>query len=257
MNWRQEMGWKNEPTRVIQAQLSWKVRLLSGSYCSHEIRRGEGSQMLPRSCFIVRKTLLTKDQDFHLQLQMDVREFKMQPMVWNWLQTFLVFIKHCPQLQLGLAVIALSAVPWTNTDRSREEEALPPSLPGFPGFQWNLISLALEYLLPFAVGWSLWQLFGELSFPEVLCHLAQLCCSNQAGLCFWDLSKASNGVWVFLLLSPALFCVQLLEGVWGTSRGGAHSSRFPFFRIQNCILQFGELQEEETFEVSIFQSMTL
>lgn len=61
MNWRQEMGWKNEPTRVIQAQLSWKVRLLSSSYCSHEIRIREGSQMLPRSCFIVRKTLLTKE----------------------------------------------------------------------------------------------------------------------------------------------------------------------------------------------------
>lgn len=254
MNWRQEMGWKNEPTRVIQAQLSWKVRLLSGSYCSHEIRIGEGSQMLPRSCFIVRKTLLTKDQDFHLQLQMDVREFKMQPMVWNWLQTFLVFIKHCPQLQLGLAVMALITVPWTNTDRSREEEALPPSLPGFPGFQANLISLALEYLLPFTVGWSLWQIFGELSFPEVLCHLASAVLFKPGcSLLLRPQQSFSWGVSVPACSVLPCFVCSFLR----TPRGGAHSSRFPFFRIQNCILQFGELQKEETFEVSVFQSMTL
>lgn len=144
MNWRQEMGWKNEPTRVIQAQPSWKVRLLSGSYCSHEIRVGEGSQMLPRSCFIVRKTLLTKKQDFHLQFQMDVRGFKMQPMVWNCLQTFPVFIQHYPQLQLGLAVLALRAGPGASTGRSKTRgTTAPPSL-GSPGFQCSLLSLALE-----------------------------------------------------------------------------------------------------------------
>lgn len=55
MNWKQEMDWKGEPTRTIQAQPSRKVRLLSGSYCSHEIRIGEGRPDASQLLIVVRK----------------------------------------------------------------------------------------------------------------------------------------------------------------------------------------------------------
>lgn len=44
LRWTESRSWveKVEPTRIIQAQPSQKVTLLSGSYCSHEIRVGEG-----------------------------------------------------------------------------------------------------------------------------------------------------------------------------------------------------------------------
>ena len=108
MNWNQEMGWKGEHTRIIQAQPSWKVRLLSGSYCSHEIRIEEGRPDASQFLIVVRKTFPTEEQDSYLQLQMDERVVKMQLVVWNQLQILLVFIKRC--LQLGLAVLALGAV---------------------------------------------------------------------------------------------------------------------------------------------------
>lgn len=156
---------------------------------------------------------------------MYVRGFKI-PMVWNWLQTLLVFKKHCPQLQLGWAVPALRAVPWTSTGRREGRGSLWVSLAS-PGSQWNLISLALESLVPFAVGWGLWQLFVEASFGDVMYHLgpavlfkpgSSLPLRPQQSFS-WGVRKAECSC----LLSPGLFCVQLLEWVWRTPRG-AHFS---------------------------------
>lgn len=74
------MGQKGEPTRIIQAQPSYKVRLLSGSYCSHETRVGEGSQMLP-NLYYQKNFFLTGEQDSHSQFQVDERVVKTQHML--------------------------------------------------------------------------------------------------------------------------------------------------------------------------------
>lgn len=225
MNWKQEMGWKSEPTRVIQAQPSWKVRLLSGSYCSHEIRIGEGSQMLPRSCFIVRKTSLTMEQDFHLQLQMDGRGFKMQPVVWNRLQTFLVFIKHCRGLQLGLAIIALRAVLQTSTARSKGRQSTAPSLPGFHKFpvKSDFFGTGIPAAICSRLGFraALWE--SELSRSHVSLEFS---CAVQTRLfsAFETSARLLMGCkedWVFLpAQSWLVFCaaawVSLENSKWST-----------------------------------------
>lgn len=243
MNWKQEMGWKSEPTRVIQAQPSWKVRLLSGSYCSHEIRRGEGSQMLPRSCFIVRKTLLTMEQDFPLQLQMDGRGFKMQPVVWNWLQTFLVFIKHCPQLQLGLAVIALRAVLWASTDRSEGRGSTTPEVPGFPKFpvKSDFFGTGIPAAICSRLGLRAVLWGSELSRSHVLLGFS---CAVQTRLfsAFETSARLLMGCkedWVFLPAQSWLgFCaaawVSLENSKWST---GFHSSQNDTVEVAGKVFQ--------------------
>lgn len=171
MNWKQEMGWKSEPTRVIQAQPSWKIRLLSGSYCSHEIGRGEGSQMLPRSCFIVRKTAYygagfpSATSNGWQGVQNATRGLKLAsdiPCFYKALLTAPAGLgSHCPR---GCAV----SIHWQEWGKRKH---CPRVSLDSPSFQWNLISLALEYLLPFAVGWGSGLFCGEVSFQEVMCHL--------------------------------------------------------------------------------------
>lgn len=62
MNWKQEMSWKGESARVIQAKPSQKVRLPGDSYCTLEIRIGEGTPDASQFFIAVRKVFLPRSR---------------------------------------------------------------------------------------------------------------------------------------------------------------------------------------------------
>lgn len=57
LRWAESRRWveRVEPTTIVQAQPSWKVTLLSGSYCSREMRVGEGRPDASQFLIIARK----------------------------------------------------------------------------------------------------------------------------------------------------------------------------------------------------------
>lgn len=184
---------------------------------------GKAARCFPDPVLLSGRLYLLRNQDYHLQLQMDAEGFQMQPMVWNWLQTFLVFIKHCPQLQLGLAVTALRAVPWTSTARSEGRGSTAPKSPCVPRFPVE--SDLLGTGIPAAICNRL-RLMVALWGTELSRSLVSLgfSCAVQTRLFCALETSAKLLMGCSCLLSPGLFCVQLLERVWGTPRVGAQVS---------------------------------
>lgn len=136
MNWKQEMGWKGEPTKIIQAQPRWKVRLLSGSYSSHEIRIGEGSQMLPSSSLLSERFFLTKEQDsFPSAISNGWEGGKNAAHGLKQASNTTCFHKALPTATAGLGApcprCCTSMHPLIG---AREEEGLTSGLPEFPRF---------------------------------------------------------------------------------------------------------------------------
>lgn len=105
MNWKQEMSWKGECARVIQAKPSQKVRLPGDSYCTLEIKIGEGIPDASWFFIAVRRVFLPR-------CRIPVCNFKWKRCWSNMaggLKTVshLVFMEHCPKVQQDLAVLVL------------------------------------------------------------------------------------------------------------------------------------------------------